>query len=589
MEDPAHNSTSASPSRRQALPPLQWPAVALLYTAVTSAYFWPLPRLWQDHLGPDIGDPLFVLYVLKWGVHQIQLGLPDLWNANIFYPTRGTLAFSEHFLGPAAQLFLFLKVVPSAVAGYNFLFLSSYVASALAVCWMLRRSGLSWTAAVLGGWMYAFSSFRLSQVSHLHILIAQWIPPTLWFWDRLLTRRTVKDAALFLLFYLLNLTGGCYLAYMVHFSLLAVFLSRAAAEGKDLFSVRSLRLLVPVVLVAAVAVAALFLPYARVAREQGLSRSEHEIQVYSAKLASYVSPTSINFYFGPAASRFLDRALGESAELFYRPENSLFAGFLPTVLFFVGAAAAIRSWLGHREEPVDSWVRGIVLSGLIAFVLSFAWAYVPLSRIIPGLSGMRVPARLYVLVSLTLVFFAARGVDLLLRRASGRRARVALTLGLAAILAVELAPRRLDWQRLPGEEEMPKAYTWIRDEPSIKGLVELPLHGDSRENFYLYASTFHWKPIANGYSGYMAKSYVELFNRIRFLPNARGFDLLRRLEISHLVVHARSEARVEALRSWEAKFVHGPRRQVERVYQEKGISIYRVLDRPGLSRMVSSQ
>ena len=578
------SSTSPSPPRqpfwRRVLP---WPAVTLLYTAVTFAYFWPLPRLWQDHLGPDFGDPLFVLYVLKWGVHQIQLGLPDFWNANLFYPTRDALAFSEHFLGPAVQLFLLLKAVPSPVAGYNFLFLSSFVGSALAVCWMLRRSGLSWTAAVLGGWMYAFSSFRLSQVSHLQILIAQWIPPTLWFWDRLLTRRTVKDASFFLLFYLLNLSGGCYLGYMVHFSLLAIFLSRAAVERREIFSVRSLRLLVPVGLVAAVALAALFLPYVRVAREQGLTRSEHEIQVYSAKLASYVSPTSINVYFGESANRFLRGALGKSAEVFYRPENSLFAGFLPTALFFVGAAAAFRRWLRHRGEPADPWVRGIVLSGLISFVLSFAWVYLPLAKIIPGLSGMRVPARFYTLISLTVVFFAARGVDLLLRRTPGpprQWMRAALTVGLAAVLAVELAPKRLDWERVPREEELPKAYTWIRDEPSIQGLVELPLHVDFRENHYLYASTVHWKPIANGYSGYMAASYAKLANRIRFLPNVRGFELLREMGISHVVVHAHSASRVDALRSWEARFATAPRRQVERVYREKGISIYRVLDPP---------
>jgi hypothetical protein len=584
MEDPAppSSSTSASPLWRRALP---WLAVTLLYTAVTCAYFWPLPRLWRDHLGPDLGDPLFVLYVLKWGVHQIQLGLPDFWNANLFYPTRDALAFSDHFLGPAAQLFLFLKIVPSAVAGYNFLFLSSFVGSALAVCWMLRRSGLSWTAAVLGGWMYAFSSFRLSQVSHLQILIAQWIPPTLWFWDRLLARRTAKDAALFLLFYLLNLTGGCYLAYMVHFSLLAILLSRAAAEGRDLFSVRSLRLLAPLGLVAAMAAAALFLPYVRVAREQGLERSEHEIQVYSTKLTSYVSPSSINLYFGEGANRFLRGALGESADLFYRPENSLFAGFLPTVLFFTGAVAAVRR---RREGPADPWVRGLVLSGLLSFALSFAWAYVPLARVIPGLSGMRVPARFYTLTSLTVVFFAARGVELLMRRVPGR-ARTALALGLAALLAVEMAPRTLDWERLPREEELPKAYTWIRNEPSVRALVELPMTGDHRENLYLYAATLHWKPIANGYSGYMAKSYAELANSIRFLPNSRGFERLRRMGISHIVVHARSPNRLEALRSWEARFIDGPRSQAERVYREKGISIYRVLHRPAGRAMIGSK
>ena len=147
---------------------LVWTAAACLFTAVTLLYFWPLPRCWDDHIGPDLGDPLFNLWVLKWGVHQMRLGLPNLWNgnvwnANIFYPTRGALAFSDHLLGPAAELFLFLKVFPNAIAGYNFLFVTSFAASALAVCWVLRKSGLSWPAAVLAGWMYAFSSFRLSQ------------------------------------------------------------------------------------------------------------------------------------------------------------------------------------------------------------------------------------------------------------------------------------------------------------------------------------------------------------------------------------------------------------------------------------------
>ncbi|PYQ58338.1 MAG: hypothetical protein DMF53_20605, partial [Acidobacteria bacterium] len=327
-----------SPARRL----LPWLALTLLYTAVTCIYFWPLPRLAGDHLGPDLGDPLFTLYVLKWGAHQIGLGLPDVWDANIYYPTRGTLAFSDHLLGPAAQLFLFLKIVPNAIAGYNFLFLSSFVASALAVCWVLRRSGISWIAAGLAGWMYAFSSFRYCQLSHIQVLIVQWLPLTLWFWDRLLARRTLRNAALFLLFYLLNLAGGCYLAYMIHFPLLAILVSRAIAEGRGLLSLRSLRVLAPVAVIAGVCAAVLFLPYARVARAQSLSRPASEIDEYSAHLASYFSPDPQNLYFSPGADRLLRGLFGGSAELFHRPENALFAGFLPTILFCVGAFAALR-------------------------------------------------------------------------------------------------------------------------------------------------------------------------------------------------------------------------------------------------------
>jgi hypothetical protein len=370
---------------------------------------------------------------------------------------------------------------------------------------------------------------------------------------------------------------------LIHFSLLAILLSRAPTVGRDLFSLRSLRILIPVAVVAALAVAAFFLPYLRVAREQGLSRPSTEIEFYSAKLASYFSPSDENFYFGERANRLLHQALGDSADRFFRPENSLFAGFLPTILFFVGAWAAWRRRRRWGESrPADPWIRGLALSGLICFALSFAWAFVPLSRMIPGLSGMRVPARIYAFVSLTLVYFAARGVDALLNRVPGARARTALVAGLAAILVVELAPWGFSVERLPREGELPQVYRWLRDEPSVKSLVELPLYGNSRELDYLYASTLHWKPIANGYSGYMAPSYDKIFNRIFRLPGVVGFDLLRSLGISHIVVHVEPPLRIKDVRRWERKHGEEPEPEMEKVYgsEDDGIFVYRVLGGP---------
>jgi hypothetical protein len=257
---------------------LAWTAVVCLYAAMTLLYLRPIWRVGGDRLAPSLDDPLFNFYVLNWSAHQIRMGLPDLWNANLFFPTRGALALSDHLLGPAAQLALF----SNPVAGYNFLLFTSFVASALAVCWVCRRAGLSWAAAVLAGWMYAFSSFRVAQMAHLQVLIAQWIPLTLWFWDRLLAERTWKNAALFLLFYLLHMTGGCYLAYMIHFPMLALLINRLATEKRELFSLRSLRLLVPVGLIAGTALLVLFLPYVRTSKSLGLIRTDEEIWKFGA-------------------------------------------------------------------------------------------------------------------------------------------------------------------------------------------------------------------------------------------------------------------------------------------------------------------
>src|SRR6185295_6228960 len=335
----------------------------------------------------------------------------------------------------------------------------------------------------------------------------------------------------------------------------------------------SLRTLVPVALVAATALAVFFLPYVRVSRALGLTRSQAEIEEFSAKLASYFSPARENLYFGPAAEKVLPKVLGDSADLLFRPENSLFAGFLPTIFFFVGAVVAWR----RRQGGI--WARGLALAGLLCFALSFERVYSPLAKVVPGLSGMRVPARFDAFVSLTVAFFAAIGIEALLRNARSQRRRAVMVALLAVILAVELAPRKLAWTRLFQEQELPQVYRWIRDEGTVKALVELPIYGDSRENDYLYASTVHWKPIANGYSGYMPVSHQILTDRVRFLPGPAVLDLLREWWITHIVIHARRPERAKALRRWEGRFATGPARQVERVYQFDGISVYRLLPR----------
>jgi len=196
---------------------------------------------------------------------------------------------------------------------------------------------------------------------------------------------------------------------------------------------------------------------------------------------------------------------------------------------------------------------------------------------------MRVPARFYVFTSFSLIWFAARGADGLLGRLEKPWPRRALAMVFGLILAVELTPRPFRWAAVPREEEIPEAYRWIAREPSVKALIELPIHRNSDENEYLYNSTVHWKPIANGYSGYLPASHVALADRIHFLPEQDGLDLLREDWITHLVVHASNPRREARLRDWESRFAAGPQRQVERVYEEGEISIYRLLPAPASS------
>src|SRR6202035_3487957 len=82
---------------------------------------------------------------------EAHRGFAGFWNAPFFYPARDVLAYSDHLLGPglaaAASPALVPAGLPRWVPAYNLLLWSSFAATGLAACFVLRRGGLGWAAA----------------------------------------------------------------------------------------------------------------------------------------------------------------------------------------------------------------------------------------------------------------------------------------------------------------------------------------------------------------------------------------------------------------------------------------------------------
>ncbi|HSK11035.1 MAG TPA: hypothetical protein VK911_15740, partial [Vicinamibacterales bacterium] len=91
----------------------------------------------------------------------------------------------------------------------------------------------------------------------------------------------------------------------------------------------------------------------------------------------------------------------------------------------------------------------------------------------------------------------------------------------------------------------PPLYAWLARQP--RGVVmEFPVPTPDRlpgdEARYAYMSTFHWMPLANGYSGYYPPSYLDRLNAVRRFPDQTAVNALRRAGVRYVVVHANAFA-----------------------------------------------
>ena len=124
----------------------------------------------SDMVAINDGDPLFSTWRLAWIAHQVPRDPAHLFNANIFYPERLTLAFSDSMLVPGLMAApLFWLGVPQLVV-YNIMLLSSFALSGATMFLLVRSLTRNSGAAFVAGFIFAFLPIPL------HALLAPGAP-----------------------------------------------------------------------------------------------------------------------------------------------------------------------------------------------------------------------------------------------------------------------------------------------------------------------------------------------------------------------------------------------------------------------------
>jgi hypothetical protein len=362
-------------------------AAAGTYLLLAIFATWPLARGLASDVASDLGDPLLNIWILSWDCEQFKaiLGgdfarLRHFFDANIFYPAPLTLAYSEHLVPQALQIFPIYLATRNPILCYNLLFLSTYVLSGAGAYLLVRELTGNWRAAFLGGLLFAFAPYRIPQASHLQVLSSQWMPFALYGFTRYFNtrrRRALAGAALALA--VQGLSCGYYLLYFTPFAAAYVLWE---VGRRHLWRDRRLWVELTIAAVVTLLVTAPFLvAYASAQNAARLERKIAEVSGYSADVYSYLTAAGVQ------------RVWGGVVNAYPKPEGELFPGAVPAAL----GLAAWAMWWGRAWRAGRGRGGGVVgmLLGMSAAVYVILIVVVVLLRrinfdYVPGLPTIRV-------------------------------------------------------------------------------------------------------------------------------------------------------------------------------------------------------
>ncbi|MGQ9792110.1 MAG: hypothetical protein ACUVSF_00300 [Anaerolineae bacterium] len=469
-------------------------------------------------------------------------------------------------MGEALISLPLLWVTDSHLVGLNFSVMLSFVLTAYATYLFIAHWSRSRLAGLIAGFLFAFSPFRFGRILHLELLVTQWMPLTLLTLRWLVYHRNADTSsprgwiALGLCLLFLNLQALSSFYYTTYLLLAcAVLLVTCTLTGQVHWRWRLLR---DIAILAVVTIGVnwpIWSKYLAFSQMMGAVRSPGEVRMYSAALTDYFTTISYNLLYGWTFGRW------QSSDHQFQPLAP--TGIVGLLLGIGGLLVLLRSETTQRALGVCLIATvligfmvslgtyepalGVTLAPWLADVLPYRWLY----EHVPGFTGMRVPARAAVLVALGLAGLAGVGGAWLCRRLlthsvlSSRRHLVhgillvlVALVGVAEYWSVPLGGLELPTGGMPSE-----VYTWLRHHTSADtAVLELPQR--SHADFaYEYYSTYHWRRLVNGASGYTPPAHREMRNWFKTFPDWRSVEAIQQLGVDYVILHATNFEQ----KSWE--------------------------------------
>ena len=526
----------------------------LAYALLSAVMTWPLVARLGTLVPAGIGNDVWTHQWTFWWVKRaITEGHNPFCTDFIFYPQGVSLA-SHNVAWLDIAAWMPLQAIVGSFAAYSLLFIAAFALNGFAMYLLARDWTQSQPAAFIGGLIYGFWPYTLSQYGHPNMILVCWVPLALLYLRRTLDSGQKRDAILAAIFlaligvtrWQLLIMGGVVVGLYLFYKCLA---------DKACHTCRALGLLVLMGFVAAALMAPLAAPVAvaQLTRTYPEDIFIDEQAQGQTDLLAYVLPNRNLTLWGDAAFRLYRDFQVDKVRV-------PFLGYTTVVLALYGT---VKRWRSARFWVLAAVVYIALALGPQLRVNDQLYPEVPMPyRLVGDLFFIRVlrkPHRFNVFVGLPVGMLAALGVTALLRqRFLGRKS--ALVAGVVGALILG------EYCLVPYDTARPMTPAWynqLAQESDRFAILDLPMQLQSLNKQYMFYQITHGKPLVEGRISRPPREAFAFLDSSLFLEGLQDnvmdpalMDVTHQLQplveadVRYVVLH-KSFATPEQLAAWQ--------------------------------------
>jgi hypothetical protein len=521
--------------------------------ALAVAMTWPALRNPTKTIPHDLIDSALMGWELRWGAFALLHNPTRLFDGNAFHPERDSYAFSDTLFG-YWPLGLLGEGPAGAALAINLVYVLAFALPSIGGYALARQLGANRLGAAVAGLAIGYAPWRLTQLSHLHIISSGGIllslamlarghgfsfrapprPPRIgWIvagWLVAAWQMTIGFGI------------GLSFAYLL-FGICILVVVRWWRRGRPPLPRAMVVANLVGGLVFTAASAFMAVPYLRVVEAH--PNAQREIGELWR-----LSPLPHGLLIGPGESvLWHNDPLGLRSTLPWAGEMVLLPGFALILLAVLGLGATVwpRPW--PRRLGIGVVITTLLALGLKAVPVPLYLLLYPL----PGWNGLRTPGRLVLWTTILLALLAAGAVTAVTQRApvvvetdraAGARTAVGRTVagwshhrrrllgaGAAALVLIE-GLMIVEHLEVPPP---PAALTAAHAQAVRPPLLVLP-SDPSLDALIMLWSTDGFPAMVNGLSGFTPASLTEIRDGTHSFPDAASIELLRRSGVRSVVV-----------------------------------------------------